>query len=168
MVLVAVILPVCRAQNVDRVRQFQSLIPSVVQARQKTGNKVIAVDFSGFPVAGVLQDCVHPDDTGHEMLGSWWYDFVTQVSRDWMVELEGPPPDRTVVGEGSDDTGGQSSSSASIETTSGPSATAAVTTGGSPSSQGQGVDKLNQVSGLISSWAGLLWACVGTVVVAMS
>ncbi|KAH7024842.1 SGNH hydrolase-type esterase domain-containing protein [Microdochium trichocladiopsis] len=104
-VLVGVITPTCKPQNVERVKQYEALIPGVVAQRQKSGKKVVAVDLTSFPLS-FLKDCTHPDNQGYQLLGRYWYDFITQIPKDWIGKPVGPPPDR---GDGSNpDAGGAS------------------------------------------------------------
>lgn len=87
-VLVAVILGTCNADQAPQTKEFQGLIPEVVRSRWEDGKKVLAVDFGTFGV-GLLRDCIHPTNEGYEIMGDYWYDFVRQVPEGWIREPVG-------------------------------------------------------------------------------
>nr|UMZ45353.1 hypothetical protein [Paramyrothecium sp.] len=92
-VLVAEIIGTCKPEQSPQTEEFQSLIPDIVRERRDAGHRVLAVDFSTFPMSD-LRDCVHPTNDGYRKLGDYWYDAMTQIPRDWISMPVGPDPVR--------------------------------------------------------------------------
>lgn len=92
-VLVAMIIGTCRAEQAPQTEMFQSLVPGVVMPRFQAGKHVLAVDFSTFALSN-LRDCIHPTNQGYQLLGDYWYDFITQVPQNWITEPVGDDPTR--------------------------------------------------------------------------
>ncbi|TFA99008.1 hypothetical protein CCMA1212_009253, partial [Trichoderma ghanense] len=92
-ILVAMIIGTCNAEQAPQTRVFQSLISSVVAPRRETGKHVLAVDFSTFPL-DKLRDCIHPTNEGYQLVGYYWYDFIAQIPRDWITAPVGKDPQR--------------------------------------------------------------------------
>ncbi|KAK5998824.1 hypothetical protein PT974_01207 [Cladobotryum mycophilum] len=93
-ILVAMIVGTCNAKQAPQTQTFQSLVPQVVAPRLAAGAHVLAVNLTTFPIRE-LQDCIHPTNNGYQMLGDYWYDFITQIPEDWIVASVGSPPDRS-------------------------------------------------------------------------
>ncbi|RSL89119.1 hypothetical protein CDV31_015944 [Fusarium ambrosium] len=99
-VLVSIIINTCDSRDMhtqrERTKQYQKLIPGIVRQRQQKGKHVMAVDFSRWEEAGdnLLRDCVHPTDDAYDLMGDWWYSFITQVDEDWIQEPQGSDPYR--------------------------------------------------------------------------
>ncbi|KAL4861685.1 SGNH hydrolase-type esterase domain-containing protein [Aspergillus spectabilis] len=102
-ILVAQIINTCDENQSARTKEYQKLIPGMVESRLEQGHHVIAVDFTGYPTSS-LRDCIHPTNQGYSDFGDYWYDFVTQIPQTWIQEPEGDDPDRP--DEGSGDNGG--------------------------------------------------------------
>ncbi|KAJ4315846.1 hypothetical protein N0V84_008180 [Fusarium piperis] len=98
-ILVSVIINTCDSPKMhaqrERTKLCQQLIPGIVRRRQKKGKHVVAVDFSRWEEAGdnLLQDCIHPTNDGYDLMGDWWYSFITQVDEEWIQEPQGNDPD---------------------------------------------------------------------------
>ncbi|KAL6864240.1 SGNH hydrolase-type esterase domain-containing protein [Trichoderma novae-zelandiae] len=92
-ILVAVIVNTCRAGQSGRTEQYQALIPDVVKRRRDRGHHVLAVDFTSFPTS-LLRDCIHPSNEGYKKFGDYWYDFITQIPKDWIHQPKGDDPVR--------------------------------------------------------------------------
>ncbi|KAJ3497498.1 hypothetical protein NLG97_g1847 [Lecanicillium saksenae] len=83
-VLVAIIIGTCQPSQSPQTKKFQSLIPDVVRKRREKRKHVLAVDFSSFGDWNLRDDCIHPSDSGYRIMGHYWYDFITQIPRDWI------------------------------------------------------------------------------------
>lgn len=92
-ILVAMILGTCNADQAPQTETFQSLVPGVVMSRFQAGERVLPVDFSTFALSN-LRDCIHPTNQGYQLLGDYWYNFVTQIPKDWITEPVGDDPKR--------------------------------------------------------------------------
>ncbi|KAL7816651.1 carbohydrate esterase family 3 protein [Trichoderma gracile] len=92
-ILVAMIIGTCNAEQAPQTKVFQSLIPNVVAHRLEAGKHVLAVDFASFPL-DKLRDCIHPTNEGYQRLGYYWYDFIAQIPRDWITAPVGEDPQR--------------------------------------------------------------------------
>ncbi|UKZ84585.1 uncharacterized protein TrAFT101_000491 [Trichoderma asperellum] len=92
-ILVAMIIGTCNADQAPQTGMFQSLVPDVVMSRFQAGKHVLAVDFSTFALSN-LRDCIHPTNQGYQLLGDYWYDFITQIPHDWITEPIGDDPKR--------------------------------------------------------------------------
>ncbi|KAJ3484388.1 hypothetical protein NLG97_g7062 [Lecanicillium saksenae] len=90
-VLVAVILATCNADQAPQTAKFQKLIPKVVEARRSAGHRVLAVDFGSFGI-NLLRDCIHPTNAGYGIMGDYWYDFLRQVPEGWIRPPLGADP----------------------------------------------------------------------------
>lgn len=82
-ILVAMIIDTCNPLQAPGTHEFQRLIPGAVQSRFDAGHHVLAANFTSFPVTE-LRDCIHPTNEGYRLFGDYWYDFVTQIPRDWI------------------------------------------------------------------------------------
>ena len=92
-ILVAMIINTCREQQSPATKEFQKLIPGVVESRNDAGRHVLAVDFTSFKTSD-LQDCIHPSNDGYKIMGDYWYSFIHQIPDDWIKDPKGPDPDR--------------------------------------------------------------------------
>lgn len=92
-ILVAMIIGTCNADQAPQTNMFQSLVPGVVMSRFKARKHVLPVDFSTFALSN-LRDCIHPTNQGYQLLGDYWYDFITQIPQDWLTEPVGDDPKR--------------------------------------------------------------------------
>ncbi|UKZ47743.1 hypothetical protein TrVGV298_001969 [Trichoderma virens] len=92
-ILVAMIIGTCNAEQSPQTKVFQSLVPKVVTPRLQAGKHVLAVDFSTFGL-GNLRDCIHPTNQGYQLVGYYWYDFIAQIPRDWITAPVGKDPER--------------------------------------------------------------------------
>ncbi|KAK7973640.1 elongation factor Tu GTP binding domain-containing protein [Apiospora arundinis] len=92
-ILVAMIVNTCDPNQSGRTKEYQKLVPGVVKARRESGHHVLAADFTSFPVDS-LQDCIHPTNDGYHLFGDYWYDFLTQIPKDWIKDPVGADPDR--------------------------------------------------------------------------
>ncbi|KAK4183861.1 hypothetical protein QBC35DRAFT_525860 [Podospora australis] len=102
-VLVAMIINTCReAQYVSNVKAFQALVPGVVNQRRLAGKHTLAVNFTSMPTS-LFPDCLHPADAGYKVMGDYWFDFLTQVPKEWITAPVGPDPKRV---DGIDANGG--------------------------------------------------------------
>ncbi|EGX89576.1 lipolytic protein G-D-S-L family [Cordyceps militaris CM01] len=98
--LVAVITDTCDPAQAPGTRQFQKLVPRVVQQRRDAGHRVLAVDFTSFVRDNgkeVLRDCIHPTNSGYWLMGDYWYDFLTQVPGGWIQPPVGGDPQRPAL-----------------------------------------------------------------------
>ena len=84
----------------ERTKEYQDLIPGVVQKRAQEGKRVLCVDFSNFPMNddtyGDVEkgpesghDGIHLSDYGYELMAKWWYDYIHQIPKDWIVAPKG-------------------------------------------------------------------------------
>lgn len=92
-ILVAMIVNTCDPNQSPATKRYQSLVPSVAKARRDAGHHVLAVDFTTFST-NMLQDCIHPTNEGYRLFGDYWYDFITQIPKDWIKAPVGKDPDR--------------------------------------------------------------------------
>ncbi|KAL4941314.1 SGNH hydrolase-type esterase domain-containing protein, partial [Aspergillus oleicola] len=92
-ILVAMIINTCNEDQAARTKEYQALIPGIVQSRLDEGKHVIAVDFTGYPTSS-LRDCIHPTNQGYADFGDYWYDFITQIPQPWITKPEGDDPNR--------------------------------------------------------------------------
>lgn len=92
-ILVAMIIDTCAPNQEPQTQKFQSLVPGVVQSRKNAGHHVLAVDFTTFGTQN-LGDCIHPTNDGYKLMGHYWYDFITQIPRDWIKAPVGDDPVR--------------------------------------------------------------------------
>lgn len=92
-ILVAMIIGTCNAEQAPQTKTFQSLIPKVVMPRLQAGKHVLAVDFSTFALNN-LRDCIHPTNQGYQLVGYYWYDFIAQIPQDWITAPVGKDPKR--------------------------------------------------------------------------
>ncbi|KAI8718199.1 SGNH-hydro domain-containing protein [Fusarium sp. LHS14.1] len=89
--LVAMILPTCDPHKSANHEAFISMIPSLVKERRLQGRRILAVDFTDFPL-DQLYDCIHPKPDGYHKMGDWWYDYLTQIPPSWVTEPIGDDP----------------------------------------------------------------------------
>ncbi|RFU73682.1 hypothetical protein TARUN_8577 [Trichoderma arundinaceum] len=87
-ILVAMIIGTCNADQAPQSKVLQSLIPTVVASRLQAGKHVLAVDFSIFALTN-LRDCIHPTNQGYHLVGDYWYDFISQIPQDWITKPVG-------------------------------------------------------------------------------
>ncbi|KAH6692289.1 SGNH hydrolase-type esterase domain-containing protein [Plectosphaerella plurivora] len=92
--LVAVIISSCAPILQANVRDFQALIPGVVQPRLEAGKHILAVDFSELGTDVLSADCVHPSNDGYDLMADHWYNFMTQVPQVWISKPLGEDPTR--------------------------------------------------------------------------
>ncbi|EEU34911.1 uncharacterized protein NECHADRAFT_93179 [Fusarium vanettenii 77-13-4] len=90
--LVAMILPTCDPHKSANHEAFISMIPSLVKERRLRGRRILAVDFTDFPL-DQLYDCIHPKPDGYHKMGDWWYDYLTQIPPSWVTEPIGDDPE---------------------------------------------------------------------------
>ncbi|KAL7947929.1 carbohydrate esterase family 3 protein [Trichoderma barbatum] len=90
-ILVAMIIGTCNAEQAPQTKVFQSLVPKVVTPRLEAGKHVLAVDFSTFGHNN-LRDCIHPTNQGYQLVGYYWYDFIAQIPQDWITAPVGKDP----------------------------------------------------------------------------
>lgn len=104
-ILVAMIINKCGPIRSQPTKEYQALVPDVVRQRRNRGLHVIAVDFTNFPTS-LLQDCIHPTNDGYKKFGDYWYDFITQIPKDWIEDPVGNNPvrDEGVSKNGGNDT----------------------------------------------------------------
>jgi lysophospholipase L1-like esterase len=89
--MVAMIINTCDPAQSPQTKQYQALIPGVVAARRAAGHQVLAVDFTSFPESE-LRDCIHPTNKGYSLFGDFWYDFITQIPKEWINAPLGSDP----------------------------------------------------------------------------
>ncbi|EQB55684.1 GDSL-like Lipase/Acylhydrolase [Colletotrichum gloeosporioides Cg-14] len=94
-VLVAQIINTCVAEQQPQTEVFQGLIPDIVEQRQNASKHVLAVDFAALGDGILRSDCIHPSDEGYRTMGDYWYDFITQIPKDWITQPVGDDPDRS-------------------------------------------------------------------------
>ncbi|KAJ0274680.1 hypothetical protein CBS470a_011656 [Colletotrichum nupharicola] len=94
-VLVAQIINTCVADQRPQTEVFQGLIPDIVEQRQNASKHVLAVDFAALGDGILRSDCIHPSDEGYRTMGDYWYDFITQIPKDWITQPVGDDPDRS-------------------------------------------------------------------------
>ncbi|KAK1983951.1 GDSL-like Lipase/Acylhydrolase [Colletotrichum cereale] len=94
-ILVAQIINTCVQEQRPGTIQFQKLIPGVVEKRRNAGHHVLAVDFASLGDSILRADCIHPTDAGYRTLGDYWYDFISQIPKDWINKPFGNDPDRS-------------------------------------------------------------------------
>jgi GDSL-like lipase/acylhydrolase family protein len=92
--LVAVIISSCAPIQQANVRDYQALIPGIVQPRLEAGRRILAVDFSELRTDVLSADCVHPSDDGYDLLADQWYNFMTQIPQSWISKPLGDDPVR--------------------------------------------------------------------------
>ncbi|KAL2212798.1 hypothetical protein CC79DRAFT_1267941 [Sarocladium strictum] len=97
-ILVAMIIPTCVSQRIDRFKEYHALIPGMVRSRRHAGKHVLAADFSSFKTSD-LYDCIHPTNPGYKIMGDWWYSFINQIPESWIKSPVGPDPNRSVTDE---------------------------------------------------------------------
>ncbi|ETS01590.1 hypothetical protein M419DRAFT_35989 [Trichoderma reesei RUT C-30] len=85
-----VITNTCSLGQSGRTEQYQAMIPDMVQQRRDRGQRILAVDFTSFPTS-LLRDCIHPTNEGYKKFGDYWYDFITQIPREWINRPAGEP-----------------------------------------------------------------------------
>lgn len=94
-VLVAMIINSCIESGQDlRTQQYQSLIPAVVNQRLAAGKHALVANFTSYPTS-LLSDCIHPSDQGYRTFGDYWFDFITQIPKEWINTPVGNDPDRS-------------------------------------------------------------------------
>lgn len=98
-IIVASIIPTCRSGAITLTEQFQALVPGIVQTRFAAGHKVAMAGFNAWPTSK-LRDCIHPTDDGYDVMGDWWYDFITQIPSSWWSAPQGPDPVRDLERNG--------------------------------------------------------------------
>ncbi|KAL6885245.1 carbohydrate esterase family 3 protein [Trichoderma longibrachiatum] len=91
-ILVAVIANTCSVGQSGRTEQYQAMIPEMVQQRRDCFQRILAVDFTSFPTS-LLRDCIHPTNEGYKKFGDYWYDFITQIPREWINRPAGEVTD---------------------------------------------------------------------------
>lgn len=84
---------------------YQGHIPGVVASRQVAGKHVLAVDFTSFPTGLLRVDGVHPTNEGYRHFGDYWYDFMTQIPREWIQSSDGEDGDQSTICEKSPEGG---------------------------------------------------------------
>ncbi|KAL0929543.1 GDSL-like Lipase/Acylhydrolase [Colletotrichum truncatum] len=94
-VLVAQIINTCDPDQRPQTISFQKLIPGVVEKRRKVGRRVLAVNFASLGDGILYRDCIHPSSKGYHLMANYWYDFITQIPKDWITKPVGPDPDRS-------------------------------------------------------------------------
>ncbi|TDZ33051.1 Multidomain esterase [Colletotrichum spinosum] len=94
-ILVAKIVDTCDAAQRPATAEYQKLIPGVVEARRNASHHVLAVDFAALGDDILRDDCIHPSDDGYHTMGDRWYDFITQIPKDWIAAPVGDDPDRS-------------------------------------------------------------------------
>ena len=87
-----VITNTCSLGQSGRTEQYQAMIPDMVQQRRDRGQRILAVDFTSFPTS-LLRDCIHPTNEGYKKFGDYWYDFITQIPREWINRPAGEVSD---------------------------------------------------------------------------
>jgi hypothetical protein len=93
-VVVAMIIDSCLESHRVKIDQFQALVPGIVNLRRAAGKHALAVNFT--PIStGLMPDCLHPGDAGYVAMGNYWFDFMTQIPKDWITAPVGPDPTRT-------------------------------------------------------------------------
>lgn len=97
-ILVGMIINTCDPTQSPRTKEYQALIPGVVKKRNDDGHHILAADFTSYETDH-LQDCIHPTNDGYKLFGSYWYDFITQIPKDWIKKPVGDDPDND--GDGS-------------------------------------------------------------------
>ncbi|OLN85387.1 putative endoglucanase X 2 [Colletotrichum chlorophyti] len=111
-ILVAQIIAAYEVHHWPAMKEYQKLIPEVVEQRRNASHHVIAVDFAsiGQGVVQLLDDNIHPSDKGYQVMGDYWYDFITQIPKDWISQ----PVDVKAAGEGTGggNTGGENPANA--------------------------------------------------------
>ncbi|EFQ34084.1 uncharacterized protein GLRG_09228 [Colletotrichum graminicola M1.001] len=90
-VLVGMIINTCDEKQSPATKEYQQLIPGVVKSRKDGGKHILAADFTTFETSH-LQDCIHPSNDGYKLFGSYWYDFITQIPKDWIQKPVGDGP----------------------------------------------------------------------------
>ncbi|KAF1807844.1 SGNH hydrolase [Eremomyces bilateralis CBS 781.70] len=103
-IMVAMIINTCDPSQAPQTQRYQLLVAKIAQQYSSKGHKVIAVDFTTFPISQ-LRDCIHPADEGYREMGHYWYDFITQIPRDWIQEPVGPDPRRAGAGDSKSNSG---------------------------------------------------------------
>ncbi|KAK2029622.1 hypothetical protein LX32DRAFT_616739 [Colletotrichum zoysiae] len=91
-VLVGMIINTCDEKQSPATKEYQQLIPGVVRSRKDSGKHILAADFTTYETSH-LQDCIHPTNDGYKLFGSYWYDFITQIPKDWIEKPVGDDPD---------------------------------------------------------------------------
>lgn len=90
-ILVGMIINTCDPNQSPRTKEYQALIPGVVKKRKDAGHHILAADFTSYETDH-LQDCIHPTNDGYKLFGSYWYDFITQIPKDWIKKPVGDDP----------------------------------------------------------------------------
>ncbi|KAF4872145.1 hypothetical protein CGCSCA1_v008698 [Colletotrichum siamense] len=84
---------------------YQGHIPGIVASRQVADKHVLAVDFTSFPTGLLRVDGVHPTNEGYRHFGDYWYDFMTQIPREWIQPPDGEDGDQSTICEKSPEGG---------------------------------------------------------------
>ncbi|HET9952854.1 MAG TPA: SGNH/GDSL hydrolase family protein [Polyangiaceae bacterium] len=74
LIVVAQITPV--AYDSADLKNYNSKIPGLVQARVAKGQHLIGVDMSKMPTSGLASDKVHPNDQGYAYMANVWYEAI--------------------------------------------------------------------------------------------
>ncbi|KAL0937195.1 bkrf1 encodes ebna-1 protein [Colletotrichum truncatum] len=82
-VLVAMIINTLDEAQQKNIIPFQRFIPGIVASRAAAGKHVLTVNFTTFPTS-LLRDGVHPTNEGYRHFGDYWYDFITQIPKEWL------------------------------------------------------------------------------------
>lgn len=94
-ILVAMILNTCDPSQSPRTKEFQNLIPGMVEEQRKSSKgHIFAVDFTDISTDNLREDCIHPTNSGYRLMGDYWYDFITQIPSEWIGHPLGDDPFR--------------------------------------------------------------------------
>ena len=97
-VLVAMVINSCQdSAQALRTQQYQALIPGIVNQRLGAGKRVLAANFTGLST-NLLVDCFHPGDQGYRTFGDYWFDFISQIPKNWINAPVDNDPDRSADG----------------------------------------------------------------------
>jgi lysophospholipase L1-like esterase len=81
---VAQIIPTMTAQTNTRVQAYNGAIPALVRTRAAAGKHVVLVDMftpfnSNANFAGLMNDNLHPNDTGYVLMAQTWYAAIDDL-----------------------------------------------------------------------------------------
>ena len=80
LVVVGKITPLNLGNGNTVVTAYNNLIPALVQTKVSAGKHVIVADINtGFAIANLQSDGIHPNQAGYTWMGDRWYDAISTL-----------------------------------------------------------------------------------------
>ena len=80
LVVVGKITPLNLGNGNTVVTAYNNLIPALVQTKVSAGKHVIVADINtGFAIANLQSDGIHPNQAGYTWMGDRWYDVISAL-----------------------------------------------------------------------------------------